>query len=160
MAVCAKAMKKPFYVLTESFKFSRLFPLGQWDLPEEYKVNCSYQEIVWDMVVVFNNYNNTRLDKGLKEIVALVKLSGKITGPTIWFPKLGARTFNFSVTVNDLLLLQHPHENLPVYLFGPFTTILERWTSVMVSHHRSIYWNQWHTFWLIKISKSFINVRL
>lgn len=38
IAVCAKAMKKPFYVLTESFKFSRLFPLGQQDLPEEYKV--------------------------------------------------------------------------------------------------------------------------
>ncbi|XP_057670226.1 translation initiation factor eIF-2B subunit alpha [Diorhabda carinulata] len=37
MAVCAKEMKKPFYVLTESFKFSRLFPLGQQDLPEEYK---------------------------------------------------------------------------------------------------------------------------
>lgn len=31
-------MMKPFYVLTESFKFSRLFPLGQQDLPEEYKV--------------------------------------------------------------------------------------------------------------------------
>lgn len=39
MAVCAKQMKKPVYVLTESFKFSRLFPLGQQDLPEEYKVN-------------------------------------------------------------------------------------------------------------------------
>ncbi|KAF5305506.1 hypothetical protein FQA39_LY01597 [Lamprigera yunnana] len=37
MAVCAKAMNKPFYVLTESFKFSRLFPLGQSDLPHEYK---------------------------------------------------------------------------------------------------------------------------
>ncbi|CAH1108099.1 unnamed protein product [Psylliodes chrysocephalus] len=37
MAVCAKEVKKPFYVLTESFKFSRLFPLGQQDLPEEYK---------------------------------------------------------------------------------------------------------------------------
>ncbi|CAG9864122.1 unnamed protein product [Phyllotreta striolata] len=37
MAVCAKEMKKPFYVLTESFKFTRLFPLGQQDLPEEYK---------------------------------------------------------------------------------------------------------------------------
>ncbi|KAG5898584.1 hypothetical protein JTB14_016596 [Gonioctena quinquepunctata] len=37
MAVCAKEMKKPFYVLTESFKFSRLFPLNQQDLPEEYK---------------------------------------------------------------------------------------------------------------------------
>lgn len=37
MALCAKEMKKPFYVLTESFKFSRLFPLNQGDLPDEYK---------------------------------------------------------------------------------------------------------------------------
>ncbi|KAF2893433.1 hypothetical protein ILUMI_12739 [Ignelater luminosus] len=37
MALCAKAMNKPFYVLTESFKFSRLFPLNQSDLPDEYK---------------------------------------------------------------------------------------------------------------------------
>ncbi|CAG9765233.1 unnamed protein product [Ceutorhynchus assimilis] len=36
-AVCAKEMKKPFYVLTESFKFSRLFPLNLQDLPAEYK---------------------------------------------------------------------------------------------------------------------------
>ncbi|XP_019864559.1 translation initiation factor eIF-2B subunit alpha [Aethina tumida] len=40
MAVCAKAMKKPFYVLTESFKFTRLFPLNQSDLPAEYKYNA------------------------------------------------------------------------------------------------------------------------
>lgn len=38
MAIAAKAMSKPFYVLTESFKFSRLFPLNQGDLPDEYKV--------------------------------------------------------------------------------------------------------------------------
>ncbi|XP_060523720.1 translation initiation factor eIF-2B subunit alpha isoform X2 [Cylas formicarius] len=37
LAVCANEMKKPFYVLTESFKFSRLFPLNQQDLPVEYK---------------------------------------------------------------------------------------------------------------------------
>lgn len=37
MAIAAKAMSKPFYVLTESFKFSRLFPLNQGDLPDEYK---------------------------------------------------------------------------------------------------------------------------
>lgn len=37
MALCAKEMKKPFYVLTESFKFSRLFPLNQRDLPNSYK---------------------------------------------------------------------------------------------------------------------------
>lgn len=29
MAACAKAMNKPFYVATESFKFTRLYPLNQ-----------------------------------------------------------------------------------------------------------------------------------
>lgn len=37
MAMCAKEMKKPFYVLAESFKFSRLYPLNQRDLPNDYK---------------------------------------------------------------------------------------------------------------------------
>lgn len=36
--MCAKEMKKPFYVLTESFKFSRIYPLNQVDLPDEFKV--------------------------------------------------------------------------------------------------------------------------
>lgn len=42
MAVCAREVNKPFYVLTESFKFSRLFPLSQQDLPKEYKVNMHF----------------------------------------------------------------------------------------------------------------------
>ncbi|KAI0031832.1 IF-2B-domain-containing protein [Vararia minispora EC-137] len=33
MAVIAKAENKPFYALAESFKFHRLFPLSQYDLP-------------------------------------------------------------------------------------------------------------------------------
>ncbi|XP_046391998.1 translation initiation factor eIF-2B subunit alpha [Ischnura elegans] len=37
MALCAKEMKKPFFVLTESFKFCRLYPLNQHDLPNEFK---------------------------------------------------------------------------------------------------------------------------
>lgn len=37
MAVCAKEMKKPFYVLTESFKFTRLYLLNQRDIPLDYK---------------------------------------------------------------------------------------------------------------------------
>ncbi|CAG0895016.1 unnamed protein product [Cyprideis torosa] len=37
LATCAKAAKKPVYVLVESFKFIRLFPLNQRDLPDEYK---------------------------------------------------------------------------------------------------------------------------
>lgn len=39
MAICAREMKKPFYVLTESFKFARIYPLNQVDLPNEFKVS-------------------------------------------------------------------------------------------------------------------------
>lgn len=38
MAICAKEFKKPFYVLTESYKFSRMYPLNQRDLPNNFKV--------------------------------------------------------------------------------------------------------------------------
>ncbi|KAK9504265.1 hypothetical protein O3M35_010639 [Rhynocoris fuscipes] len=41
MALCAREMKKPFYVLTESFKFSRLYPLNQRDLPDNFKYKSS-----------------------------------------------------------------------------------------------------------------------
>ncbi|EZA48283.1 Translation initiation factor eIF-2B subunit alpha [Ooceraea biroi] len=41
MAICAKEMKKPFYVLTESFKFARIYPLNQVDLPNEFKYTSS-----------------------------------------------------------------------------------------------------------------------
>lgn len=37
IAVCAKAMNKPFYVAAESYKFARLYPLNQRDLPMESK---------------------------------------------------------------------------------------------------------------------------
>lgn len=34
VALCSKALKKPFYVVSESFKFTREFPLSQKDIPE------------------------------------------------------------------------------------------------------------------------------
>ncbi len=35
VALCAKSLKKPFYVVTESYKFTRsFFPLCYKDLPE------------------------------------------------------------------------------------------------------------------------------
>ncbi|XP_044729888.1 translation initiation factor eIF-2B subunit alpha [Chrysoperla carnea] len=37
IALCAREMKKPFYVLTESFKFARVYPLSQQDVPNEFK---------------------------------------------------------------------------------------------------------------------------
>lgn len=38
MATCAKEMNKPFYVVAESFKFARLYPLNQQDVPNNFKV--------------------------------------------------------------------------------------------------------------------------
>lgn len=38
IALLAKAMGKPFYVVAESHKFVRLYPLGQYDLPIEQRV--------------------------------------------------------------------------------------------------------------------------
>uniref|UniRef100_A0AAX7TXG7 Translation initiation factor eIF2B subunit alpha n=1 Tax=Astatotilapia calliptera TaxID=8154 RepID=A0AAX7TXG7_ASTCA len=37
MALCSKAHNKPFYVVAESFKFVRLYPLNQQDVPDKFK---------------------------------------------------------------------------------------------------------------------------
>ncbi|CAH2981715.1 unnamed protein product [Chilo suppressalis] len=37
LGIAALELKKPVYVLTESFKFSRIYPLNQQDLPNEFK---------------------------------------------------------------------------------------------------------------------------
>lgn len=37
LGIAALELKKPVYVLTESFKFSRIYPLNQRDLPNEFK---------------------------------------------------------------------------------------------------------------------------
>ena len=36
VATCAKAMRKPLYVAAESYKFARLYPLNQRDLPDSH----------------------------------------------------------------------------------------------------------------------------
>ncbi|MEE6504148.1 hypothetical protein FKM82_005077, partial [Ascaphus truei] len=44
MGVCAKAQNKPFYVVAESFKFVRLFPLNQRDVPDTFKYKANTQQ--------------------------------------------------------------------------------------------------------------------
>ena len=39
MAVMAKTLNKPFYVVAESFKFVRMFPLNQQELPNRINVS-------------------------------------------------------------------------------------------------------------------------
>lgn len=42
LAVCAKAVNKPFYVLVESYKFSKLYPLRQDDIPTHLQFRDSH----------------------------------------------------------------------------------------------------------------------
>lgn len=37
LGIAAYELKKPVFVLTESFKFSRIYPLNEMDLPNEFK---------------------------------------------------------------------------------------------------------------------------
>ncbi|XP_068562528.1 translation initiation factor eIF2B subunit alpha isoform X1 [Cebidichthys violaceus] len=54
MAVCSKAHNKPFYVVAESFKFVRLYPLNQQDVPDKFKVRKQTRGFhVWDFVLFY-----------------------------------------------------------------------------------------------------------
>ncbi|XP_054155082.1 translation initiation factor eIF-2B subunit alpha-like [Oppia nitens] len=46
VAICAKSMNKPFYALAESFKFIRLYPLNQSDIPDrlKWKTNTDFAD--------------------------------------------------------------------------------------------------------------------
>ncbi|KAI4889384.1 hypothetical protein NFI96_034084 [Prochilodus magdalenae] len=49
MAVCSKAHNKPFYVVAESFKFVRLYPLNQQDVPHRFKYKADTLKTVEDL---------------------------------------------------------------------------------------------------------------
>ncbi|XP_043924488.1 translation initiation factor eIF-2B subunit alpha [Protopterus annectens] len=49
MAICAKAHNKPFYVVAESFKFVRLFPLNQHDVPAKFKYKADTLKTVTNL---------------------------------------------------------------------------------------------------------------
>ncbi|XP_051528975.1 translation initiation factor eIF-2B subunit alpha-like isoform X2 [Myxocyprinus asiaticus] len=49
MAVCSKAHNKPFYVVAESFKFVRLYPLNQQDVPDRFKYKADILKTMEDL---------------------------------------------------------------------------------------------------------------
>lgn len=49
MAVCSKAHNKPFYVVAESFKFVRLYPLNQQDVPDRFKYKAQTLKTAEDL---------------------------------------------------------------------------------------------------------------
>uniref|UniRef100_A0A667YFW7 Translation initiation factor eIF2B subunit alpha n=1 Tax=Myripristis murdjan TaxID=586833 RepID=A0A667YFW7_9TELE len=49
MALCSKAHNKPFYVVAESFKFVRLYPLNQQDVPDKFKYKADTLKTVQNL---------------------------------------------------------------------------------------------------------------
>eukprot|EP01016_Furgasonia_blochmanni_P042944 TRINITY_DN5759_c0_g1_i6.p1 TRINITY_DN5759_c0_g1~~TRINITY_DN5759_c0_g1_i6.p1 ORF type:complete len:283 (-),score=53.76 TRINITY_DN5759_c0_g1_i6:104-952(-) len=80
LALCAKMLKKPFYVVCESFKFARLYPLSQRDLPEE---------------VISNKRFELHKDNGLAQEVQMMNPMCDYTPPeliTLLFTDIGIFT--------------------------------------------------------------------
>lgn len=48
LAICAAAMNKPFYVVAESYKFIRMFPLNQADVPNTATIDDESKQKVYD----------------------------------------------------------------------------------------------------------------
>jgi translation initiation factor eIF-2B subunit alpha len=64
IGLLAKAMAKPFYVVAESHKFVRLYPLGQYDLPiEQHVINFKTEE---DIAAEEANQPAKEADSGAK----------------------------------------------------------------------------------------------
>uniref|UniRef100_A0A8C7QLY4 Translation initiation factor eIF2B subunit alpha n=1 Tax=Oncorhynchus mykiss TaxID=8022 RepID=A0A8C7QLY4_ONCMY len=58
MAVCSKAHNKPFYVVAESFKFVRLYPLNQQDVPDRFKVRVNHSGPASNIYRAFRKYSH------------------------------------------------------------------------------------------------------
>lgn len=65
IGLLAKAMGKPFYVVAESHKFVRLYPLGQYDLPiEQHVLDFKTEEDIADQA----GKDNTKQSEGVPEV--------------------------------------------------------------------------------------------
>lgn len=55
-------MNKPLYVVAESFKFVRLFPLNQQDLPDEFKVLYYNSFLVLGIDILFTKFKCEKVE--------------------------------------------------------------------------------------------------
>ena len=61
IALCAKAMNKPLYALAESYKFIRLYPVSQEDIPDRFKYQNQLSEKSKDDCVPLIDYTPPNL---------------------------------------------------------------------------------------------------
>lgn len=52
LAICARAMNKPFYVVAESYKFTKLYPLNQCDIPARNNDEIDYTPPVFITLIL------------------------------------------------------------------------------------------------------------
>ncbi len=85
MAIAAKELSKPFYVAAESFKFARLYPLNQSDLPtigEHMNKHLNFVDtacwIATGGVVGKEDTNGGKSDENTKSMPGLVKLPKEV----------------------------------------------------------------------------------
>jgi translation initiation factor eIF-2B subunit alpha len=62
LAACAKAHGKPFYAAAESYKFARLYPLNQQDLPDMGNVPLTFCDSIYDVIANGNNKDEKKED--------------------------------------------------------------------------------------------------
>jgi translation initiation factor eIF-2B subunit alpha len=96
-ALCAKALQKPFYVFAENFKFTRIFPLSQKDLPAEIVKNSNFE--------LCNSNWNLRLK--VEEMNVVCPICDFTPGHLISFIITDARIFKPSAVSDELLQLFH-----------------------------------------------------
>jgi translation initiation factor eIF-2B subunit alpha len=80
LAACAKAHGKPFYVAAESYKFARLYPLNQKDLPKMGNIPLEFADSTYKIMAESDDTDasspdtDTNTDTGLIELPAHVKV--------------------------------------------------------------------------------------
>lgn len=84
LALCAKALEKPLYVLAENFKFSRTFPLSQNDLPDEVLRVEKFKtcENVWGIRNEDVAFTSPKCDLTPSNLISFIVSDSRIFKPT------------------------------------------------------------------------------
>ena len=84
LALCAKALEKPVYVLAENFKFSRTFPLSQNDLPDEVLRVGKFQtcDNVWGISDRDVSFTAPKCDLTPSNLISFIVSDSRIFKPT------------------------------------------------------------------------------
>ncbi|KAI0695898.1 hypothetical protein BC835DRAFT_1344410 [Cytidiella melzeri] len=128
MAIIAKAAHKPFYALAESYKFHRLFPLSQYDLPTHTPTILSFPPLLGQSVAARDTLSGVSIGAPAapeQETLSLEKASGVSAQRTMTSEQI-AQNPDVDYTRPDLISLVFSDvgiltpEGVSQYLVGMF----------------------------------------